>query len=374
MTPPVKVKVAIITAMGEAPYLGGIQTVVDNLIKSDLNKSYEFSIFDTFRAHKANRTKIEKAIFSVKLFISCLLFIVRYRPKIVHIHFCSFIDFWKHSICLFAAKLTGAKTVFHLHGGSFDEFYASHNNISKAVIRRIFGLSDVVIALSKYWVEFLSQLVSVDRIRLIYNPVDCELYAPGNQDQSTQKDRKSLLLMGSLGKRKGHYDALEAFRNIQPSFPDATLLFAGTDEDVGATENLKELANEYGIATNVKFLGPISGQPKIKLIQSAGIKILPSYGENMPMALLEAMSAKLPIISTRIGAIPEMLGEGKAGILITPGDVDGLSSAMIKLFSDEDYADAVAEEGYNMVKNRWDTKIVSATVSSLYSDLLDGHS
>ena len=111
-----KPKVLTIASVGDPPYIGGIENVVDTLINSDLAGKYEFSLFDTYRRPDENRSIFEKVKFACGLFLQCGGFLLKNKPDIVHIHFCSNTDFWKHSICLLVSRLLRVKTVFHLHG------------------------------------------------------------------------------------------------------------------------------------------------------------------------------------------------------------------------------------------------------------------
>lgn len=73
----------------------------------------------------------------------------------------------------------------------------------------------------------------------------------------------------------------------------------------------------------------MTGREKVDLFQSAMIYILPSYGENLPFSLLEAMALGLPVVTTPVGAIPEIVKDGQNGFLVEPGDVRALASSVI---------------------------------------------
>jgi len=361
-------KVLVIASLGSPPYVGGIENVVDTLLQSGLREKYEFHVFDTYRVADPNRTGLEKASFARSLLLTCRARVREIRPEIVHIHFCSRSDFWKHAICLMVARQAGSRTIFHLHGGAFDAFYQAMSSWQKALTRLIFNLANRVIALSDFWKEFLSQLVPADRIRVLNNPIDCARLSP--RPRATDPENPTILLLGSLGRRKGHYDLLKALPAVVARHPNVKVLLAGADEDHGAGEELRGLAQEAGLADHVEFLGPISFEPKVERLRTSTIMVLPSHGENMPISVLEGMAARVPVVSTRVGAIPEVLDEGNAGLLIEPGDWEALAESINRLLDDPVLAERIGEAGGQRARELWDVKRIAERVDELYQELL----
>lgn len=364
-------KVLIISSLGPPPYLGGIENVIDTLIKSSLSSSYDFSTFDTYRKPAPNRSVFSKAAFALRLPFQCAYYISKVRPHIAHIHFCSKTDFWKHSLCLFACKTMRIKTIFHLHGGSFDTIYNQYRPLTQSLVRFILAKADMIIALSTYWKDFLSTLVEKDKISIAPNPINCsQLSFFSNQE--TKILNPSVLLLGSLGKRKGHFDVIKAIPTVLSKHPLVHFYFAGLEEDYGATERLKELAEETNIITNVHFLGAVAGEEKLKLLGEAGIVILPSYGENMPISVLEGMAAWKPVISTRVGAIPEVIDDNESGILIDAGDWQALSQKISYLFDNPQDALQIGARAGKKVRKKWDVDIITLTFDQIYKNILLG--
>ena len=363
-------KTLIISSLGPRPYLGGIENVIDTLISSNLSNFYRFTIFETYRSTDPGRRFYDKIAFALELPFKCAFNIIKIRPDLVHIHFCSKVDFWKHSICLLTSKVMGVKTIFHLHGGNFDTVYHGYHPILKALVRFLLARSDILIVLSEYWHSFLSNLVGGNRIRIVPNPINCDELSSFSR-RGIECERHSVVLLGSLGKRKGHYDVLKAMPLVLARHSDTQVFFAGLDEDIGATAELKRLAKEYGIENSIHFLGPVSGEAKLKLLGEAGIVILPSYGENMPISVLEGMAAGKPIISTRVGAIPEVIVNKKSGLLIEPGDWRSLAENIILLFDTPKYAKLLGQKAYERVRDKWDVGKIVSIFDSTYRELLD---
>lgn len=363
-----KPRVLVLASLGEPPYVGGIENVVDTLLNSDLRKSFDFSVFDTYRIPDPHRSRLAKAAYATRLPVLIWARLRETKPDLVHIHFCSSVDFWKHAICLSASRAYGAKTIFHLHGGSFDTFFTDMKPMARLVARRVFAWGDRVIALSSYWKEFLSDLAPSDRIRILNNPIDCERLSP--KSRNPDPDRPTLLLLGSLGLRKGHYDVLEALPLILKEHPNLHVLFAGNDEDHGATDKLKRLAAERGLSLHVEFLGPVGFDRKVELLRTSTVMILPSYGENMPISVLEAMAARMPVVSTRVGAIPEVLDDGNAGLLIQAGDWEALARNVNRLLDDPGFAARLGDVAGERARDLWDVGRIAARVETIYREVL----
>lgn len=358
----------MIASIGEPPYLGGIENVIATILASKLSSIYTFNIFDTYRTPDPKRTLIEKILFATTLPIRCALSIKKTQPDLVHIHFCSKIDFWKHAICLFTAKAMRKKIIFHLHGGSFDKFYNQYHPFMKCIIRFILRRADMMVALSEYWKNFLTSFMDGNKIRIVPNPINCSAYIALRGTK--QKDRpKNIILIGSIGRRKGHYDVLKALPLVLKRHPDAIVQFAGLDEDFDATENLKRLVIENKIADNVHFLGAVFGESKKQLIKESYLFILPSYGENLPISVLEGMAAGKPVIATRVGALPEIIHHKINGILIDPGDWKSLASNIIELLDNPGAADEMGAKAYETMVNNFDINRIKVKYDDIYMEL-----
>jgi glycosyltransferase involved in cell wall biosynthesis len=364
-----KIIVLVVSSLGPRPYVGGIENVIDTLLNSKLKDTFDFMIFDTYRKPNPKRNFIEKILFSIKLFISCLIYIHKIKPDIVHIHFCSRVDFWKHAICLFASKILKIKTVFHCHGGSFDNVYLNYTPILKNLVRLVFKLPNYIVALSSYWLEFLSNLACETKIKILPNPIDCTELS-GYSISYKEIVRKNIILVGSVGRRKGHFDAVKAMPDILKEFPDVQMLFAGAEEDSGAIEELTKISYDAGIINNIHFLGSVAGAEKLKLFGSAYMVILPSYGENMPISVMEGMAAHRAVIASSVGAIPELFDEEEYGLLIKPGDWKELALKIISLLRNSEYAAKIGEKGYCRVKELYDVNEILKLHIHLYYELL----
>ena len=120
------------------------------------------------------------------------------------------------------------------------------------------------------------------------------------------------------------------------------------------TEMVKRICREDGIEHCVRLLGPVSGQEKIDTFMKSDMFILPTYAENMPNTILEAMAAGLPVISTAVGAIPELIHQGENGFLIEPGDYQDLANRIEMLMENRELRTMMGAKSLEKVKKKYD--------------------
>ena len=170
--------------------------------------------------------------------------------------------------------------------------------------------------------------------------------------------------MGRLGKRKGVYDILEAAKRIKS---DNIRFYLYGDGDI---ESFKRLILKYNLENKVFLLGWASGKDKEQVFKCADIYILPSYNEGLPVSVLEAISYGLPVISTPVGGIPEIVQDKVNGFLIEPGDYYSLAEKIEILANDKELRYKMGRESFRIAKEKFDIAIISLQLKNLYKELL----
>ncbi|HNY92292.1 MAG TPA: glycosyltransferase family 4 protein, partial [bacterium] len=97
---------------------------------------------------------------------------------------------------------------------------------------------------------------------------------------------------------------------------------------------------------------------------------LPSYAEVFPLSLLEGYAAGLPVVSTRVGGIPDFVQEGENGLLVEPGDQEGLAAALTRLLTETPLRCRMAEANRRVARERYDIDICAQRVREIYQELL----
>lgn len=276
--------------------------------------------------------------------------------KIVHVQGSVGASFWRKAIFIYIAKFFHKKVVWHMHAGRFAVFYQQH----RYAVRKVVDKSDVIIALSEYWKEYFKNEFPTKRVEIIKNVIS----APVVHKQQT--GYFTLLFLGLLGKNKGIYDLLECIRDHKVEFQGKLKLYIGGN---GEIEHVKQLIKEYGIADIVIFEGWVSGDKKIELLNKSDAYILPSYKEGLPKSILEAMSYGMPIISTPVGGIPEIVSNGENGYLVEPGNKEDIYKAIMSLLNDADLRNRMGRISLSRVGEHL-PEYVEKQLETLYDSLL----
>lgn len=243
--------------------------------------------------------------------------------EIVHVHGSSGSSFWRKRLFINIAKLFNKKIVLHMHSGRFVDFSKDHKKSVSNTLKKC----DAVIALSEYWKDFFEKEFDYHKVTVVKNVIAKPIFCKQEHKQFT------LLFLGLIGFNKGIYDLLDVIDTHQEEFRGDFILKVGGN---GEVEKLQELIAKKGISDIVNYEGWVSGDKKADLLNGADVYVLPSYKEGLPISILEAMSYSLPVISTRVGGIPEIIINGKNGFLINPGDKEALYESIIKLKNSEE--------------------------------------
>ena len=291
------------------------------------------------------------------------------RRRIVHLHMASHASFSRKSLIARMARMLGARTIIHVHGAGFHVFFKESPPRLQASITRTLERANLVIALSDEWSIRLKRIAPGADIRVLPNPVVVDDFAPTLENRpGVPPAGGTVLFLGAFGKRKGVYDLLDAIPAVAAGRREV-LFEMGGDQEVA---EVRGLVDEKGIGGNVRMLGWVSGDDKLAAFTRAHIYVLPSYHEGLPIGVLEAMAAGLPVVTTPVGGIPEVVRDGINGIVISPGDVRALSAAVLRLLDDSELRERMSEANVELVRSRHDAPLVAATLCEWYNEIWSG--
>ena len=173
------------------------------------------------------------------------------------------------------------------------------------------------------------------------------------------------VFVGRLAAQKRLPDLLRAWRTVVDQRPEARLLILGDGAERPA---LEALARELGIAGSVAFAGQVDDVPARLL--GARAFVLPSGGEGMSSALLEAMAAGRAVVATRVSGAVELIRDGENGLLVDPGDVAGLARALERVLGDPALAEALGRRARDLVTRRYSQSALGQAHMNLYAQLV----
>lgn len=297
---------------------GGMSEVIRGIRESEV-LSREFEI-ESFPSYIDGSLPVRLA-YSV---YGYLRFLTRCRKyDLFHIHTAERGSTFRKNFYLRTVKRAGKKALVHIHGAEYLTFYDGLDAGKKQVVDGFFRRADLVLALSGSWKRELESRFQMNGCKTLYNGVDPRRFQAAASDPAER--RNAFLMLGRLGERKGTYDLIAAVELAVRRNPALTVCLAGD----GEVEKVRALVREKGLEQNITVPGWIDGTEKLRRLGEAATLVLPSYHEGLPMAILEGMAAGKAIISTTVGAIPEVVG-AENGILVEPGDVPALAEALLR--------------------------------------------
>ncbi|WP_158615460.1 glycosyltransferase family 4 protein [Acidipila sp. EB88] len=276
---------------------------------------------------------------------------------LVHLHLAGEISLLRKLPLILMAKLMRKPLILHVHAGSEESLF---QKTPAWAWKCAFNAADRVIALSPAWAAILRRHLPRTEIVVIPNPVRI---APEPPPQGAEHCR--VLFAGKLEARKGFLTLLDAAAVVLAEHPSVEFWFAGH----GALPEARAHAAKLGIASQVHLLGWVDHTHLAELYAQASIFCLPSHNEGVPMALLEAMSHSLPVITTPVGGIPDVVTSEYNGLLVPPGDAEALATALIRLLRSPVFAYSLAENGRRTVEAQCSIAETDHALGALYASL-----
>jgi len=356
------------------PKGGGVGTVDHVLLTCSLNNRFEMLLLNTSRTKAGDGKDNSLALINLYYYftqLSRLLWILLFqRPQIVHQSVTDGIAFFKETSFLLAARLSGAKTVAHMHGNLDAEINQS-SPVRKRLIRAALSVPHRIIVLHKYLRTFLYEKESPSlNISVVPNSIDSSI-AMAMESLMRQNQAGCLVIsLGWVGGSKGLFDVLRAAPLVRAQYPQIRFVFAGALERRVTEEMIQRAVVLEGVQDIVSFPGLITGKQRLDLLAQAQVLILPSYHENLPVSILEGMAMGLPVVASAVGGIPEIVEEGRNGYLIQPGDFQALADRILMLARNPSLRQTIGQSNRQRVRREYLPDIFAARIAEVYQDLI----
>ena len=351
-------KIRILMCSSDRKEKGGMNSVIDQLMDHDWGNEFQFS----YLATHVTGNSFKKVLFFANAYRKLKKLIKQNAFDIIHIHMSYKGSFYRKYYVTKLCKKYNKKVIVHLHGSEFKEFYNGGDVKRKRRIRELFSIADVSIVLGEDWKKFILKIAPEANIVVINNAV-----AFPNIENKRTCENRTFLFLGALIKRKGVADLLAAVNQMKKQgISKFRVLIAGSGEE---EQQLKDYVKINGLQNHVFFRGWITKEQKPELLQKSDVLVLPSYNEGLPIAILEAMSYGLPIISTKVGSIAEAVKENENGFLIEPGDVDALTCAMTNLISDSALWKKESNRSREICQKKFSEDVFFQAVEKVYRGL-----
>jgi glycosyltransferase involved in cell wall biosynthesis len=242
------------------------------------------------------------------------------------------------------------------------------------LLRRLTPRMDHLVAVSRAIVRKLEDEGRVGApISLIYNGVDLARYnaqaaCPTLLGEYAIPDGTPIVgVVARLEPEKGHPTLLEAWPAVLASVPSAHLLVVGEGSQRELLEaQTASLGLVNGTGSSITFTGRRDDVPAVTA--ALDVAVLPSYREAQGLSILEAMALSRPVVASAVGGIPEMIDDGRTGLLVAPRDPGALAAAILRLIGDPALAERLGRAGHDLVHERFCVEQMVRAVETIYDD------
>lgn len=336
---------------------GGMWTVASNYIN---NTTYNEKVNLEYVATSTNGSAFERLMVMFKGFKKIKKILKTKKIDIAHIHMAEKGSTFRKGYVAKIAKKKQCKVIIQLHAGPFMNWYGTLNDKKKEKIKKIFGYADKVLVLGEYWKNELSLLISEDRMTVLYNGVKIP------KENLYDISRKNITYMGVLKKEKGIYDLISAIELVNDRLPEnIKVLLCGSDLE----GNVEDLIKKKRLDDRIKMLGWIDEEKRDEVYKETLISVLPSYFEALSMTVIEAMSYGIPIITTDISTMKEILGD--KALLVKPGDVKALADNILNLIENENSLKNMSKDEYSRARKTFSIEHNVEQTILIYENLME---
>jgi glycosyltransferase involved in cell wall biosynthesis len=374
-----------------SPVIGGGEVVCQYISEELANRGHEVHVFTANRNHKGsprlrmprdeiiNGVNVHRFTSYVNLghhglfpgFVSPLR---RGRFDIIHAHG---YRQPQSEICSRIGARMNVPTILHVHGGFYTRsqlkgiFYGVFDKLARWHKVNMF---DHFIVLSELDHDRLLGLnIDPARISIIRNAAESQAFEPTASTDFRRKydlDGKRIVLYLSILHHYKRPDLLvRALPKLIDKVPEVFLLLVGPD--AGELKKINELGKRLGVTAYFKWIGPLKGAEKYEAFDCSEFLALPSDEDPYPLVLLEAMARSKPVLTTSAVGQATVIRANGAGIITTPGDLEGIVDGSIKLLTDPAYRKTTASNGRLLAERMFSVQSVVDEIEMLYMSMIE---
>jgi len=292
-----------------------------------------------------------------------LNFLRRHRPDIIHCH-----NLRALLMVGLAAKAAGIPVVWYIKGLLDNPFLDCLGFVlsARVLFQNEANRDNRYLRLIKHYARKISilhngiDLIEVKEAERKVTPVLLK-------ELGIDRGNFNIIFMGRVSLQKGTLYLLEAMAAVQAAVPRATLYLVGDNSGQGCLDDLKKLINRYGLQ-NIHFIG--WRQDCYEILALMDLLVLPSLGEGVPKAIIEAMALGKPVVATRVGGIPELVQDGETGLLVAPQDSAGLAQAIIALARQGDLRQRLGARAREVALAKYSIQDNIAGLEKIYAEIL----
>lgn len=342
-----------------APDRGGIPSFLEDLRSGPLAEEHEITFLNVAHHRTPQGGKATVANLARTLKDTVRVWREARDHDVVHINsaLAPAVTVARAGLLALAARSRGCAVIVHAHGGNVETWLVGVRN--RALMRAAMLPVDRVVAVWTAGERALASAVGADRVLLIDNGVDCTKYLPVQPSLGPPR----VLYVGLLTPRKGVLDLLEASKILRAEGVDHELLLLGGTPDEGPAAAEPILAAARGNATLLGTRPPVE-MPAV--YAAADVFCLPSWWEAMPLSVLEAMAASLPVVATDVGDVGRLVADGETGYVVPAKSPEALADALRTVLIDPELRRRIGDAARRRAQEHFSSQVTARRVSDLY--------
>lgn len=347
--------------------VSGVSTHLNQLIDSSLGREFRLIHFQVGSEGRKEHPfgKFVRLVWSPLALAGRLITL---RPDVVHLN--TSIDakaFWRDAAYLVIAKLLGRKIVYQVHGGALPGvFFGTHGTLNRFA-RWLFRLPDAVILLAEVELRAYESFSCYKYLSLLPNAIDLSLYG-GAQQKAFDSEVLQLGYIGRLAESKGILEVIEALHILQQrGLNRLHFTIAGSGP---ADAAIRERIRARGLESKISLTGPVFGEEKVQFWHKTDIFVFPTHREGMPYVVLESLASGTPMVTTRVGGIPDAVTDGVHGFLIAPGDPGAIADRLQRMALDRGLLQRMSAACTHRAREQYSVERLARQLSELYKMVL----
>jgi glycosyltransferase involved in cell wall biosynthesis len=321
------------------PPIGGVETFTQAILESDALAEFEVAHCDITKGRpKSTQGRFDPGNFMWAGIHGARLVgsLARFHPDVVYLPVAGTWSGVLRDLALgWLAHGSGARVIGHQHAGDIHEVL-KRRGLDERIVRAGFARFHRLLVLGERWRTMFREYGLT---------IPCEVCPSTYRREVVERGAGShrgpapggplrVLYVGQIGRRKGVHDLLRSLRRLSDEGVAVSCTLVGPAQLTGESEAAHALALELGLDQTARFTGPLVGEALYREYDLADLLALPSHNEGLPAVLYEAGAFGIPVVTTPVGAIPDLIRSGENGWLVPPGDVEALTAALRGLAGD----------------------------------------
>lgn len=340
---------------------GGMGRLVETMVRRlRADHDLEIEVVDTYGPDvnlpgAKRRMPVYFAAAVVRLLRAC----IAGEIGLAHVHMAANGSVYRKCVLLAICRLFSIPTIIHIHGGDLDKFCA-RSACGRRLLRAAFRSVSEVVVLGEFWRAFVVRELGVEAARI--NVLPNAIPAPPAPDYRDTEHECRIAFLGYVTPEKGIGDLLSALSCDELKQRRWRMTIAGAGDIV----RYRNRAAELGVAERIVFAGWIDRSAVSRLLRESDILVLPSHFECLPMSIIEAMAHGLPVIATRVGAVPDAVIDGETGLLVPVGSPRDLALALRRLIDSPAERGRLGSQARLRFESKFDLEAFHAQIRAIY--------